>query len=239
MIASIFSEIEFSYWYIIYAVILFLLFIGLTYILSILRKKTLAELHDLLYVKLSFKEYYLLLSNWKLRIIFTKSQLLLLRLEGSMIAGNDRITYSLIHQLDEKRLLPYQKLDFYQKRLTYFVEKQQIDEAKRSLENIQSLLGKNTHEDAKKIVEEANTIYGVYIDHDKKYIQKLNKKAESTTNLIVQGICYFRMAKLFFFESQSKKVDEYLYLAQANLKGTYYEQIIQEALMNHTVLQYK
>lgn len=234
MINNIFSE--FSYWLVLYPVILFVLFMGLFYFLAVIRKKTVIELETLLYEKQDFKSYQLLLLSRHLKMIFTKAQIEIFRLNGWIFSGVESETNKSIAILDLMRLKPYEKLDFFQKRLTFFIEIQNEEQAKVTLDKLHDLLGTNKKPEAITILEEADRIFNVYIKKDVTLIPSLQELAEKTKNKYVQGVCWFRIAKLSHFAKQKSKVDYYLNMAKPALAGTYYEPIIEAALKDHAVL---
>jgi len=229
----------FSVWYIIYPIILFLIFVGFTYVLSYIRQSAIREINRLLYVKQEFDIYQEFLENKRLKLIFSKGQLQVLRLNGAILGKNDELAKSVIYKTDKMKLKPYERLDFYQKRFSFFVEEGNKKEANISLENLKTLLGKNTKKEATEILEEAKLVYSIYIEHDTSKISVLVEKSELIKEPLTKGINYFRIAKLFHFKSQKSEVKKYLFLAKPFLENTYYEDIVISALKDESILDIK
>ncbi len=237
MILSI--NFKFEPIYLIYPVILFGIFIGVRLFLNTIKKKTTLELQDLLYRKRQLFLYLELLNNKRLRIAFSKAELKLLKLEGLLALGSDEEVENIINELDNTKLKKRYKLDFLNKRFTYFVEKNNKKEAKKTYEDLHHLLEKNKHAEAKKILKEAKRILDIYINRDTSLINTLLVEAKETENQVVKGITYYRVAKLYYFLKDNKKAKEYLQEAKPLVVGTYYEGIISEALKDIKILEVK
>ncbi len=225
--------------YIIYPVILFGIFIGIRIFLFNVKKKTTLELQDLLYRRGQLFLYLELLKNKRLRIAFSKVELKLLKLEGLLALGTDEEVETLIIELDNTKLKKRYKLDFLNKRFTYFVEKNNKKEAKKTYEDLEFLLAKNKHSEAKKILKEAKRVLDIYINRDTSLINTLIVEAKETENQVVKGVNYYRIAKLYYFSKDNKKAKEYLQEAKPLVSGTYYEGIISEALKDIKILEVK
>lgn len=225
--------------YIIYPVILFGIFIGIRIFLFNVKKKTTLELQDLLYRRGQLFLYLELLKNKRLRIAFSKVELKLLKLEGLLALGTDEEVETLIIELDNTKLKKRYKLDFLNKRFTYFVEKNNKKEAKKTYEDLEFLLAKNKHSEAKKILKEAKRVLDIYINRDTSLINTLIVEAKETENQVVKGVNYYRIAKLYYFSKDNKKAREYLQEAKPLVSGTYYEGIISEALKDIKILEVK
>jgi len=230
---------QFDLVYLIYGFSIFILFIGVRFLLSIVRKRSLVELNNLLYLNQNFKAYQNLLNNKRLRIAFRKQSLDLMRLKGYLLEGNQENTEKYISKLDSEKLEPYERLDFYQKRFSYFVEKDYKEEAKISLNLLRNLLRKTKNKTAKSIITEAELIYDIYIIHNHKLIPELIQKAEAMTDRVLKGITEYRIAKLYYYQNNIHEVNIYLEKAKENVKGTYWYPIVLEAVKDHQVLSYK
>lgn len=223
----------------IYPVILFLLFVGYRYILLKIRKKTDAQLNHLLYETEQFDLYQLLLTNKRLKWVYSKNEFELLKLNGFMAESDDVKIILQIKALDQINLNPKLKLDFMSKRFTYFVEIGKEKEANLSYKALVDLLKMKKHPEAKKILVEADTVLQIYIKKDVKLIPELIKKADTEKNSIVQGVIYFRIAKLYYFDKKTSDMKTYLYKASKQLRETYYEEIINKALVDPSILNTK
>lgn len=233
------ANFKFEPIYLIYPVILFGIFIGVRLFLFTVKKKTTLELQDLLYRKGQLFLYLELLKNKRLRIAFSKVELKLLKLEGLLALGTDEEVENIISELDNTKLKKKYKLDFLNKRFAYYVEKNNKKEAKKTYDDLEFLLAKNKHSEARKILKEAKRVLDIYINRDTSLINTLIIEAKETENQVVRGVNYYRIAKLYYFSKDNKKAKEYLEEARPLVVGTYYEGIINEALKNIKILEIK
>lgn len=230
--------IKFQWLYLIYGLIIFLIFVGVRFVLNIIRSRTLKELDILLYQKQNFYLYHELLNNKRLKWVFTKNTILIMHLKGYLLAGDDDLINQTIKKLDQRKLEPYEKLDYYQKRFSYFVSKNNQEEASQSLELLKGLF-KKKNEKTLAIIDEAELIYRIYLLHDTSLIPILIDKANTQNDTIMKGITEYRLAKLYYYANNHKKVDVYLEKAKENVQGTYWYPIVMEALQDHSILALK
>lgn len=225
--------------FIIYPIALFLIFMGYKFILFNFKSKTNSQLNHLLYETEQYDLYQLLLENKRLRWFFSKAELELLKLSGFLAESNDAKIMLQIKHIDQLNLNQKMKLDFMSKRFTYYVELGSVKQAQYSYEMLESLLKMKKHPEATKILNEASEVLQVYIKKNVRLISSLIQKADSEPNTIVQGVIYYRIAKLYYFDKKNNSMKTYLEKANKQLKGTYYEQIIKEALINPDILNTK
>lgn len=230
--------IEFQWLYLIYGLVIFLIFVGVRFVLNIIRKRTLNELDILLYQRQNFYLYHELLNNKRLKWIFTKNTIAIMNLKGYLLAGDEELINQTIKELDQRKLEPYEKLDYYQKRFSYFVSKNNQEEASQSLEHLKKLF-KKKNEKTQAIIDEAELIYHIYLLHDTSLIPTLIDKANNQSDPIMRGITEYRLAKLYYYANNSRKVEAYLEKAKENVQGTYWYPIVIEALRDHSILAIK
>ena len=239
MIALNIFGIEVEIIFLVYAVVIFVLFFGLRVILHSIRKRTDRELIELLYVKEQYVLYQELLKNKRLRLIFSKIDIEILKLNGFMVESNDEKIMNQITYIDQLKLNNRQKIDFLSKRFTYFVELGNQNEASLSYVSMKEILERSKKNEASVILDEAKTVLNIYIYKDIRLIPSLLSKAENETNTVVQGVLYYRIAKLYYFAEKPELSREFLFKSQKQLKGTYYEDIIEQALIDLNILNTK
>jgi len=232
-------SIQLEWIYLLY----FLGSMGLVFIfhrfLTSVRNQTINQLNSFL-AKENFVLYQELLNNKRLRLAFSKSQILLLKLKGYMLEGNDKQVLALIQALDQRKLRGYVKLDYLLKRFTYFVEVLNAKESKASLALLETLsMNVKNNQDIVELVDEARLTYQIYIEKNVSLIPKLKKMAQEKTNPKIVGIIYFRLAKLYYFNQQLKDAKRALLNAEKRLMGTYYMDIIRIAKNDLSILEKK
>lgn len=181
-------------------------------------------------------------NNRRLRLIFRKPIMDLFLLDGYMKLGREEDILRTIGEMDRMKLEPRDKVDYYQKRLSYFVSVGNGDEARKSRDMLTDYLRSVKATEVEKyrlISEEADIIIGVYIDRDTTMIKKLTRAAAKTKNDVMRGVNQFRIAKLYYFKGDEENCRKFLESAKNNLKDTYYEPIIGEAEKDLSILNTK
>ncbi len=175
-------------------------------------------------------------------LIFRKPVLYLWKLDAYMACGEADKISTTIAKLDKMSLEPRDKLEFYQKRLSWFAEQGNGEEARKSHSLLRDFLVKvkaDKQEPYKTILEEAELIIGVYIDHNTGLIKKLTGRAAHTQNDVMRGVIQYRIAKLAYFKEDQELMETYLNRAAKNLKGSWYEARVAEAMENPQILATK
>ncbi len=181
-------------------------------------------------------------NNRRLALVFRKSTVLLYLLDGYMARGDEQSALGVIGRLDGMRLLPQDKVEFYQKRLSFFAQLQNAEEANRSYTLLEAYLKrvKVTEEERyKEMLAEAKNILRIYIDRDVKLIGPLMQKAAGTKNPVLGGVTQYRIAKLAYFKGDMETVEKYLRRARGNVENTFYEAVVEAAMADNTVLERK
>ena len=116
-----------------------------------------------------------------------------------------------------------------------------LGEDRKALQTIDLL--RNAGADKEKhyaaILDEAEIIIGVYVDHNVSLIKKLTGRAEHTKNDVMRGVIQYRIAKLAWFKGDEELMRTYLTRAGKNLKGTLYAPIIEAAREDPSILETK
>lgn len=228
------------YWLLIFGIMAVLVFLMLR-LQVMLREHTAVVIQNLLATdpKLCLER---LENNRRLKWLYRKPILLLWKLDCYMALGEDENARQTIAQLRKARLEPRDKLELYQKEISFFSTTGEGEKAKKSLEDMKAFLKKVGADKEKQyaaILEEAEIIIGVYVDHNTGLIKKLTGRAEHTKNDIMRGIIQYRIAKLAWFKGDKELVATYLNRAGKNLKGTLYAPIIAAAKEDPSVLETK
>ena len=178
-------------------------------------------------------------NNRLLRLVFRAPVLTLYKLEGYMKKGDEDAIETTIRVLDRSRLQPRDRVQFLQKRLSYYVQLGDDDEARASRDALVEYLGRTKaiqNERYRKMAEDADQIIGVYVDRDTSLLLPLREQAAATSDPTQRGILQYRLAKLYHYEDNDEMTVVYLKRAQKNLQKTYYEVMIKEALQDRSVL---
>lgn len=181
-------------------------------------------------------------NNRRLKWLFRKPVLLLWKLDCYMSLGEDGKARYTIDLLRDTKLEPMDKVELYQKEISFFVTSGDGDRAKKSHEDLKAFLKEAGASKEKKyaaILDEAEMIIGVYVDHNTGLIKKLIGRAEHTKNDIMRGIIQFRIAKLAWFKGDMELMQTYLSRAEKNLQSTLYAPLIEAAKADPTVLETK
>ncbi len=181
-------------------------------------------------------------NNRRLTWVFRKNEILLMRLDGQMRLGQDEEIQRLIKTLDAQRLLPREKVDYLQKRMSFFTSINNPDEAKSSFTKLEAYLRSvkaNEVEKYRIMLEEGEEIIQVYLDKNPAYRSTLLSKLAETKNPIQKGIRLFRLAKLSWFARDEAAAHAYLDQAKPLLQGSDYAPIIKQAGEDLSILAIK
>jgi len=219
-------------------VLLAFLLIRLTLSLRASAEKELAQLQYLnpaLYLER-------LQNNHRLTWVFRKNEILLMQLDGQMRLGQDVEIQQLIKTLDDQRLLPREKVDYLQKRMSFFASAGNAEEAKASFEKLETYLRSVKADEVERyriMLEEGEEIIQVYLDKNPDYRSILQSKLASTTNPIQKGIRLYRLAKLSWFAQDESSARGYLAQAKPLLQGSDYAPIIEQVEKDLRILAIK
>lgn len=181
-------------------------------------------------------------NNWRLKWLYRKTVLLLWKLDCYLALGEDGKARATVEQLRKSKLEPMDKLELYQKEISFFATSGDGERAKKALADLKAFLkeaGADKDKHYAAIAEEAELIIGVYVDHNTGLIKKLIGRAEHTKNDIMRGITQFRVAKLAWFKGDAEMMTLYLNRAGKNLQNTHYAPIIEAAKEDPSILQTK
>lgn len=219
-------------------VLLAFLLIRLTLSLRTSAEKELAQL------QFANPELYVerLQNNRRLSWIFRKNEILLMQLEGQMRLGQDDEIQRLIKTLDKKRLNPREKVDYLQKRMSFFVSVGNVEEARASFDTLETFLRSvkaDQVEQYRDILEEGEEIIQIYLEKNSDYCGTLQSKLATTKNPIRKGIRLYRLAKLSWLVQDENSARGYLAQAKPLLQDSDYAQIIEQAEKDLTILARK
>lgn len=180
--------------------------------------------------------------NRRLKLLFRKPVMELWRLDAYMALGEDDKARQTISGLRGMKLEPRDKLELYQKELSFYASCGEGELAKKARDDLKAFLkeaGADKEKTYAAILDEADIIIGVYVDHDTGLLKKLVGRAEHTKNDVIRGITQYRIAKLAWFKGDAAMVQTYLSRAGKNLQGTWYAPIIEAAKVDPRILETK
>lgn len=180
--------------------------------------------------------------NRRLKLLFRKPVMELWRLDAYMALGEDDKARQTISGLRGMKLEPRNKLELYQKELSFYASCGEGELAKKARDDLKAFLkeaGADKEKTYAAILDEADIIIGVYVDHDTGLLKKLVGRAEHTKNDVMRGITQYRIAKLAWFKGDAAMVQTYLSRAGKNLQGTWYAPIIEAAKVDPRILETK
>jgi hypothetical protein len=220
-----------------YAIFLIVVFIIL-FLLSKLRRKSTQELEKILYFQNNPKLYLQLLKNPMLKVLYRKSILLQFELDAYLLLGDDSRVEDTIGLLDGTPMTKGESLEFCQKKLSYFCTVGKRPEAESVLQRIKSILSKVKGDKAEFIRKESKMIFDIYIRRDTNLIEEL-ERAQMNEQGTTRGLTLYRLAKLNFFNNNAQKARTYLNRAKELLANTAWADIVESALKDMSILNYK
>lgn len=219
----------------IYPMIIVLSVVFLVFMLSRLRKATTLELERTLYIKNNPQLYLKLLENPRLKLLYRKSTLLLFRLNAYLLKGNDPEISTLFSALQNAVLTRGEKAEYLVKKLSYACEKQNREDAKKALEEVEKLFKKAKQTN---LLEECRLIYAIYIEHDTQQIGRL-KNSLTMQNDPQKILTYYRIAKLHYYDGNHEAANESLMLAKNIDTQSAWSDIVALAIKDLSILKRK
>ena len=168
--------------------------------------------------------------------------LLLYQLDGYLKTGNDGKIRQLIGELDRLKLEPRDRVEFLQKRMSFFVSVGEAEEARASFARLSAYLHAVKADEVdtyRSLLSEGEEVLRVYLDRDVGYLPELLEKAQREAHPVLRGVQYYRLAKLAHFEGEAEQTRDYLKKAAETLAGTDYEALIRQALRAPAILEHK
>lgn len=207
----------------LYLILVLILTVLAVMTLEKLRYRSSRTLDEILYVKNDPDLYLRVLQNRWLRLLYSDSTIENYRLNAYLMTGNQKKTEDTFKYLDTKKFSKGEALDYNMKKLSYYALHNNREKAKEALDYID----RNLKDESLK--EESRLIYGIYVLKDTKLIKKLDAMASEQTGQ-VKGLSLFRIAKLYHFDSDNRKAEEYLNRALKYLEKTAYRTQIIDCL---------
>lgn len=125
----------------------------------------------------------------------------------------------------------------YQKQLSYALYTHDATNAHALLDQLKALKnGKHVDDLTTRLIDESNACVNVYIDHNYAYLDKGGQTIASSDNKIVQGIWHYRLAYLYHTKNDTTNMKKHLESAQNLLKGSDLENVINQIVINHAML---
>lgn len=209
----------------------------LLFSLNLTQKSVLRELEKVLYKEYNPDQYIAMLESRRLGLIFRKGTLLLLRLNGALLLENDEMLLKLSEEASVTRMSRSERLNLCQKLFNYYLVTQRSEQAKEYYGKLLSLLAEEKDEELKLILEDTK-LYGVYIEKNTKLIPDLLELQQKQSGRM-QGITAYRLAKLYWYSGETKKMMECLKLSSDLLKGTEWEHQVSNTIEHPEILENK
>lgn len=200
--------------------------------------KTTNELEKVLYIQNNPGLYLQLLKNPKLKILYRKSTLLQFELNAYFLLGDAKQIDKIIKLADAMIMTKGENLEYYQKKISYYCSQGEKDKAQAALNKIESILSKVKGKQTQLISKESRLIFDIYIMHDTKLIKEL-EQIQVKQKGVVRGLTLYRLAKLSYFDQNNKKAQAYLVKSKELLRNTVWFDIVESALKDMSILNYK
>lgn len=188
------------------------------------------ELGDVLLRQGDARRYLQMLQSGRLKLIFRKSSLLLMRLDGLLeLRDASAVSRAFAEAESGKiRFRPEERLYLEQKRMDWAVQSGDGRAARRALKALEGLLGQAKDAKPRAVLADARLLEGVYIEKNTGLIPEL-RGLEAKQTGAMRGVTRFRLAKLFWFGKNEKEALSYLALAGTDLAGTAWETRVRQA----------
>jgi tetratricopeptide (TPR) repeat protein len=221
---------------VIYLLILVAVSLGLIFGMRAMQKSVLAELSRTLYIENDPVRYARMLNGRFLFLILRRSTIAIMRLEGAQFSGSADAVWEACSILDGIKLRKEERLNWYQKALSFAVIQMDRQHAKDYLTRINRFLEKEPDKALQAVNAEASRLYGIYIDRDTGLIAELEKEAAVYSGAKL-GIVLYRLAKLHHFAGDDAKAADCLKRAYKNLENNPWQDVAGRAMRDLAVLE--
>ena len=224
-------ELDIVYLLILIAVSLFFI-IGL----RALQKYALAELSKTLYEKNDPERYMQMLNSRFLVMVFRRNTIAMLRLDGALMSGSADTVWDTCSLLMTIKLRQSERLNWYQKAMSFAVTISDNKRAKEYLDLIDDFLEKESDQALQDVRTEAHLLYGIYIKKDTSLIPIL-ESSRTTCKDSQLGLILYRLAKLYHYAGDRAKSIERLDAAIGHLDNSPWLDVAKRARIDTVVLE--
>ena len=217
--------------------LLILVAVSLGFILGVraLQKAVLSELSRTLYEENDPGRYASMLNSRYLFLVLRRGTVALLRLDGALFAASADAVWQACAVLDSAKLKQEERLNWYQKALSFAVMQADEQHAKDYLDRIVSFLERESNEELKAIRAEAGQLYGVYMEKNTGLISELEETAAGCDGARL-GVVLYRLAKLYHFAGDEAGAARRLKKAVVHLRNSPWLDVAERALLDPSVL---
>lgn len=214
---------------ILWTFLIVIIIVLLNLMLTQLRKQSVTELDKTLYVNQNPQLYLQLLDNKRLKLLFPDSAIQLMKLNAYLMIGDGAKIEEQMNLIDQLKLAKGDKVDYQTRKLSYFCEIGNKEQALSARNQISALIGSSRNQKDHEIAEDANRIYRIYIEHDASLIKPLKQMMESQSGT-QKAITAFRIAKLYHQQGDDDSAQKYLEKGYGPSLGSAYRSIISECI---------
>lgn len=215
---------------VIYIISMSALMIGLFLIMNNHVKKVMEQLAEKLYVQHDASAFLTILNKPLNKLVFNKSTRALLSIEAYVLQHDYTEVINVFTRLENMRLTSMNKVGLYQKELTFYIDTKSPAKAKTAYENLRALCEPNKNKQIQSLLKEAEYLYEIHMNHNVDYLDVMLQEIDKSENAMYQGICEFRIAKIYYYKQEIETCREYLHRALVNLRGTQWETLINQIL---------
>lgn len=220
-----------------YLLVLVGISVGAILLVYFAQKAALKKLSHTLYQNEDIAGYNRLLGSLPYRLVLRRATIGLLRLEGAIYTKEEAAVWQAAARLEQlKRLKPGERLNAYQKTLSFAVTAGNAPRAHTALQKLEALLANEKDDRLQAVLADARLLVGVYINKDVGLLSDLRALEEKQTGQR-KGLTQYRLAKLYHFAGKPQTAQKCLEGAVENLAGNPWQAVAQAALEDDAVLE--
>lgn len=159
------------------------------------------------------EEFIKLLNSPYLKFNFSKFTLYWMQLSYFLDYKMTREVEETFRQQDVIKMTSDEQATVYFRMYTYYIEINQIQKAEALYNILNNCIQSSKDSKINALEKEVNQLKIVYCDKDSTQIKKIEEDIESCTDDELKSVGYFRIAKLYHYQGNEDKVNNYLQLA--------------------------
>lgn len=201
------------------------------FIYFLLFKNQIMKLTKLLYQDNNADGFLNELNSVMTKLFFPKKMQAMMKIDAYMMKGDIKNTKELFEELDKYKIRPGDEFYVRQKEVAFFVELKDEKKAEQAYNRMRELFDsfkdKTSYEG---VMRETEFTYEINLKHNYHYLEQMLERAKNAQTEFSAGIYLYRAAKCYYFKGDMRLCKETLQRAQTRLKGTFYEEFIQDIL---------
>lgn len=197
----------------------------------VLFRSLIMKLTKLLYQDNNPEGFLKQLNSGMAKLFFPKKLQAMMKIDAYLMMGDKEKSRQLFDELDGYKIRPGDEFFVRQKELAFYVDLRNEKKSTYAYERLCKIF--NSFKDKTRYephMKESEFIYEINIKKNTHYLEVMLDHAKNAQTDFSKGVYLYRAAKCYYFKNDLRLCKDTLKRAQTCLKGSFYEEFIQEVL---------